>query len=316
MSTPPLSRRDFLTNAAFTGPALALAAPSAFGAEKQAAKKAAPAPIQKKYPIIAFSKPFAHLGPRETSDFVAEIGWDGIELPVRSKAGQIDPEKVDEELPKFVEAMQRNGKQVMIITTEITKLDKTAEKVLRATANLGIKKYRLGFAKYSKSEHPSKTIAEVGAALKDLAAFNKELGLQAGWQNHSGADYVGAPIWDLWTMMKDLDPKHMGMCYDIGHATLEGGLSWPIQARLMEQYFVAVFLKDFYFEKSDKGWSPRWCNFGAGSVHKSFLTWLKTTNFNGPLCQHHEYKELGKDAEMIANMKKDLATLREWLATA
>jgi ADP-ribosyl-[dinitrogen reductase] hydrolase len=30
-----------------------------------------------------------------------------------------------------------------------------------------------------------------------------------------------------------------GVCFDIGHATLEGGLSWPIQARLMEPYFVA-----------------------------------------------------------------------------
>ena len=118
------------------------AKPAAKKSVKKAAKKTAPAPIQKKYPIIAFSKPFAHLGPRETSDFVAEIGWDGIELPVRSKAGQIDPEKVDEELPKFVEAMQRNGKQVMIITTEITKLDKTAEKVLRAAASGQLNPFR------------------------------------------------------------------------------------------------------------------------------------------------------------------------------
>ena len=33
-------------------------------------------------------------------------------------------------------------------------------------------------------------------------------------------------------------------------------------------------------------------------------------------CQHHEYKTLGTGKDMIANMKKDLATLHEWLAFA
>jgi len=141
-----------------------------------------------------------------------------------------------------------------------------------------------------------------------------ESGLQGGWQNHSGADYVGAPLWDLYIMMRDLDPQHIGVCFDIGHATLEGGLSWPVQARLMEPYYVAVFLKDFYWEKTEKGWAPRWCAFGEGSVQKSFLTNLKKSAFTGPLCQHHEYKDLGTGPAMIANMKKDLAKLREWLA--
>jgi sugar phosphate isomerase/epimerase len=221
---------------------------------------------------------------------------------------------VEEDLPKMVEAMKKRGKEVTLITTEITKVDPLAEKVLRAAAKLGIKKYRLGFTKYAKDKPVPETVREVGAALKDLAALNRELGLQGGWQNHSGVDYVGASLWDLYIMMRDLDPKHIGVCFDIGHATLEGGLSWPLQARLMEPYYVAVFLKDFYWEKSAKGWAPRWCAFGEGSVQKSFLTNLKKSPYPGPLCQHHEYKELGTGPEMIANMKRDLAKLREWLA--
>jgi sugar phosphate isomerase/epimerase len=157
-------------------------------------------------------------------------------------------------------------------------------------------------------------VREQGAALKDLAALNRETGVQGGWQNHSGADYIGAPIWDLWTMLRDLDPQHIGVCFDIGHATLEGGLSWPIQARLMEPWYVAVFLKDFEWQKTENGWKPAWCHFGEGTVQRSFLTNLKAGKFAGPLCQHHEYKTLGTGAEMIANMKKDLAKLREWLA--
>ena len=296
-----LSRREFVTTTAL---ATALAATGPLAAFAQ------PAP---RFKVIAFSKPFADLSFDDTADLVADIGWDGIECPVRSKAGQIAPEKVEDDLPKMVEALKKRGKELTIVTTEITRIDPLAERILRTAAKLGIKKYRLGFEKYTKDKPVPETLREVGAALKDLAALNRELGLQAGWQNHSGADYVGAPIWDLWSMIKDLDPQTMGICFDIGHATLEGGLSWPIQARLMEPFYVAVFLKDFRWEKTDKGWQPLWCNFGEGTVQKSFLSNLKKSSFTGPLCQHHEYKTLGTGKEMVANMKKDLATLREWL---
>ena len=299
-----ITRRDFVTKTALAS-ALTAIAPSLARAESSASPR---------FKIIAFSKPFAQLGPDETADLVADVGWDGIECPVRAKAGQIAPERVEEDLPKMVEALKKRGKEVTIVTTEITKLDPLAEKVLRTTAKLGIKKYRFGFVKYTADKPVPETVREVGAALKDLAAFNRELGLQGGWQNHSGADMVGAPLWDIWTMIKDLDPRDIGVCFDIGHATIEGGLSWPVQARLMEPFYAAVFLKDFRWEKTAKGWEPVWCNFGEGAVHQSFLTKLKASSYNGPLCQHHEYKTLGTGQEMIANFKKDLAKLREWLA--
>lgn len=294
------SRREFLQRAALA--AAATFTPAAFAQPEQ------------RFKVIAFSKPFANLNFEDTADFVAEIGWDGIECPVRSKSGHIAPEKVAEDLPKMVEALKKRGKEVTLVTTEITKVNPLAEKVLRTMATLGIKKYRLGFVKYTKDRPIPETLRETGAALKDLAALNRELGLQGGWQNHSGVDYVGAPIWDVWTMIRDLDPKHIGICFDIGHATLEGGLSWPIQARLMEPFYAAVYLKDFNWEKTDKGWKPNWCNFGEGAVQKSFIDGLKKSAFAGPLSQHHEYKTLGTGKEMVANMKKDLATLREWLA--
>src|SRR5882757_6265183 len=212
MNSPtPLTRRQFVTRTAL---ATALTAAAPFDALAQAAPR---------FKIIAFSKPFAELNFEDTADLVADIGWDGIECPVRAKAGQIAPERVEEDLPKMVEALKKRGKEVTTVTTEITKIDPLAERVLRTTAKLGIKKYRLGFEKYTKDKPVPDTLRDVGGALKDLAALNRELGLQGRWQNHSGADYVGAPIWDIWTMIKDLDPKAIGICFDIGHATLEGG---------------------------------------------------------------------------------------------
>lgn len=302
--TSVLTRRHFVAASALA---------TAAGVFQMPHVASAQAPAAPRWKIIAFSKPFAKLSADETADLVAEVGWDGIDCPVRSKSGQIAPERVEEDLPKMAEALRKRGKELTMITTEIVRVDPLAEKVLRTAARLGVKSYRLGFAHYPKDKPLAETLREFGAALRDLAALNRELGLQGGYQNHSGAAYIGAPIWDVWTLIKDLPVEQLGVCFDISHAVIEGGLSWPLEARLMEPHFVAVFLKDFRWEQTEKGWKPKWCPFGEGAVPRSFLANLKKSDFTGPLCQHHEYP-LGAGAEMIAHLKRDLSTLREWLA--
>lgn len=299
----PFTRRQFLqTSALVLGSA--------------AAVRGAASPAVPRWPIICFSKPFSDFSPDDTADLVAEVGWDGIECPVREKATHIKPERVEEDLPKMAEALQRRGKEITIVTTDILRVDARSEKILRTLARLGIKRYRLGFAHYTKEQPIPDTLREFGAALKDLAAFNRELGLQGGYQNHSGATYVGGPIWDLWLMMKELDPASMGLCFDIGQAMIEGGLSSPIQARLTEKLWVAVYLKDFYWEKNAaKGWQPRWCALGEGRVPKQFFDDLKTSSFAGPISQNHEHLKVGMPrTELLAALKKDYAHLRAWLA--
>ena len=62
------------------------------------------------------------------------------------------------------------------------------------------------------------------------------------------------------------------------------------------------------------GQKARWCPLGEGAVQKSFFDWLKTTNFTGPISQHHEYDGLGTGAEMVKHLQRDLVQLRTWLA--
>lgn len=302
MTTNQFSRRVFLSRTALAATAFA-AVP---------ALPALAAPAAKKFKIIAFSKPFQNLNARATADLVADIGWDGIECPVRAK-GQIEPEKVEDELPKMVDALQQRGKEVYMITTDIGEVNALNEKVLRTAAKSGIKRYRLKFWKYDRKRPIPEQLAEAHAQLKDLVQLNRELGLKAGFQNHSGANMMGAPVWDIYEIIKNLDKKYMGICFDIGHATLEGGLSWPTQVQLMEPYFTAVYVKDFYWRKGEKGWESVWCPLGEGAVHKEFFQTLKKSSYEGAISQHHEYKNLGAGPEMMAHFKQDLATLKSWL---
>ena len=260
--------------------------------------------------LIGFTKPVDPLSPEETADVVSFAGWDGVELGIRSKSGHVKPDRVEEDLPKMADALKKAGKEITIATTEVTEVNALNERVLRASAKLGIRIFRLGFFKYDKTTPFPRQLAEVRSRLKDIAALAKELGMTAGFQNHSGSDYVGAGIWDTWSLINDL--PSVGFCFDIGHATIEGGLSWPNEARLARPHFAAVFAKDFIWQKTDGQWKVEWVRFGEGMVNRAFFKWLKESGYTGPVCQHHEYAH-GKGDVLRQNLKRDADVLRGWL---
>lgn len=296
-----LTRRTFLSRAS----AAALAVPFASALAEESAPP--------RYPIHTFTKPFQKLSFEDTADVIAEVGYDGIELPLR-KGGQILPERVEEDLPKMVEALQKRGKVVGHLTTDLYSPDEPhAEKILRTAKKLGITKYRLGFRRYDLKRPIQPQLDALKPGLKDLAAMNKDIGVQGGIQNHSGADYVGSAVWDIYELVRGLDPAQLGTCFDIGHATVEGGTNWPLHARLMQPWFTFVYVKDVNWERGPKGVVAKWGPLGTGVVHPEFFTWLKTTPYAGPICQHCEYLT-GATPEDRAQMKKDLALLKSWLA--
>ena len=299
MSRIALPRREFITTAIGALAACSASRSHAVGAP------------EKRFPIITFSKPFQTLDFADTADLLAEVGYDGIECPVRAK-GQILPERVEEDLPRLHAALRARGRDLTLITTDVGSVTPLNEKVLRTAARLGVKRYRLTTFHYDLNKPLLAQIEARKAPLRELAALNKELGMHGGLQNHSGRDYLGAPVWDLHELVKDIDPAHLGVCFDIGHATAEGGSSWPIEARLMEPYFTCVYVKDFSWKKTGERWQADWGPLGTGMVDPRFFQWLKESSYRGPISQHCEYLA-GGGPEQRTQMKKDLAVLRGWL---
>ena len=215
----------------------------------------------------------------------------------------------------MVDALKKRQKRIHIVTTSIRRADDPlSEKTLRTISQLGFQKYRLAFWKYDLDRPIQPQIEDIRAQLRDLVDLNKELGLQAGFQNHSGRQFVGAPVWDIHDLVKDMDARYIGGCFDIGHATLEGGYAWPLHARRMINHLTAVFVKDFYWVVDNNEWRAKWCPLGQGMVNPEFFKWLKSTPYRGPISQHHEY-ELGSPNKSIPLFKRDLRVLKKWLAT-
>ena len=296
-------RREFLGKVAVGGAMMAASAPlGALAAESG-----------QQQPIVVFSKAFQQLSFEETADLVAEIGWNGIECPVR-KGGQVLPEKVEEDLPRLVEALKKRGAAVHIMATDVRNAtDPMSLKVLRTASKLGIKHYRYGPVRYDLNRPILPQIQEVKAQIKDVVALNRELGLVGAFQNHSGGSTLGGPVWDIFEIIRDFDREHCGICFDIGHATVAGGTDWQIHARLMEPYMHTVFVKDFGWEKGPSGWVTRWKPLGEGMISHKFFSWLKKIGFKGPISQHFEY-DFGTGDAMRQAFKRDFAKLKQWLA--
>lgn len=259
--------------------------------------------------IGGFTKPFAHLGAEESAEIVERIGWDGVELPVRERSTHIALDRVEEDLPIMHDALAKRGKKIHLITTSISSVNTETERVLRTAAKLGIKQYRLSYIRWDPSKHPMKDLASYKPQMKELAALNRELGIQGVYQNHNGSRNAGAAIWDIYELLHDIDPAYLGICFDIGHATIEGGFAWKTHFQLSRPIMLLAYVKDFVWERTEEGWEEKWVHLGDGMVNPDYFDMLLKSGYRGPIIQHHEYDH-GQGDVLVEHCKKDLAALR------
>jgi sugar phosphate isomerase/epimerase len=281
--------------------------------------KFASANNRSKFKIGGFTKELQSLSYEETAQAVFNMGWDGIECPVRP-GGHVLPERVEEDLPRMVEALQKRKLELQIMATSIhNPSEKYTERVLRTARQLGIRYYRMGWWNYDFSKPIQRQLDDIKVQMKELAELNGELDIIGVYQNHSGDDSVGAPVWDIYELLSDVRSDYIGCHFDIGHATVEGGYAWRIHYERIKPFIKAVIVKDFkwLYTESRQG-EAEWCPIGQGMIHPEFFKLLKTSAFNGPVTMHFEYDVPGTGNERLKNlmnaMKKDGEVLRKWLS--
>ena len=305
----PLSRRALLA-----GSALLMARPAA---------------AKPKLKVAIFSKHLQFLSGEDLARAIAQMGFDGVDLTVR-KGGHVEPARVAQDLPPLVAISKQHGLEVPMVTTDIADAETPyTEDILKTMAGLGIRNYRFGAFKWSRDQSYPAQLDAMKPRLAKLAALNARYQTCAMYHTHSGAGLVGASIWDLYLLMKDLDPKTMGINYDVGHATIEGGLGgWIASYKISGAHVRGIAVKDFLWEKDAKGsWREEWKPIGEGMVRfPQFFAMVAESGFDGPLQLHYEYPLGGANngtrqitipqQEVFAAMKKDLVTVRGFLAQA
>ena len=273
--------------------------------------------------IHLFSKHLQWLDYENMSKVAKEIGFDGLDLTVRKK-GHVLPENVEKDLPKAVKAMQKAGLKAEMMTTTITNIQEpTTEKILKTASQLGIKSYRMGWLKYKDNQPIAEQIENFKPQLKELEQMNEYYKIRGDYQNHAGTS-VGAAVWDIWMLIKDLNPKWLGCQYDIRHAMVEGLNSWEVGLKLLQSHIQSLDFKDFTYIQKESSWTVKNTPFGDGAVNfKKYIQLLKDLNINAPISLHAEYdlgganhgtRKLTIPAEkVITDLKQDLNRLKTLL---
>jgi sugar phosphate isomerase/epimerase len=275
--------------------------------------------------ICVFSKHLQFLGYDEMAETAAEIGFDGVDLTVRS-GGHVLPENVTKDLPEAIKAIEKAGLKTPMMASDVNNPeDSLTEPVLRTAADLGIKYYRMGYLKYDFTKGVIPTLDGYKSRIKKLIQLNKEYGIIGNYQNHDGTN-VGAPIWDLWYLFNEYQPDWIGCQYDIRHATVEGGRSWPVDLQVIAPYIDTLVIKDHKWGKVNGSWRIINTPIGEGMVDfNKYFQMIKELEIGGPITIHFEYpmterpeEEMDKitlKSQVMDAMRKDLTVLKEILTS-
>lgn len=307
------SRRHFLKQSTLALGALPLL-PSSFPKRVEPGVVAFP-------DVHIFSKHLQFLNYADMADAAAMMGFQGVDLTVRP-GGHVLPERVEDDLPKVVDALKKVGFAPNLMTTAVGDATNAMDiRVLRAASKAGFQHYRTNWYPYDKTRSIPESIQRFQGQMRALSELSKSLKLTGYYQNHAGL-LVGSSVWELWEILKTADPVHMGVQYDIRHATVEGGTSWPNGLRLLQSQIKSLTLKDFQWAKKNGKWVVEDVPVGEGMVDFNFyFQLLKQANLRVPVSLHIEYPMGGAESgatrlsipqnDLFAAIKRDLNRLKE-----
>ncbi len=299
------SRRTFIKTSTLglTGIAFGLKSAASFVSDVEKSKR----------PIHVFTKCLQFLNYDEMANVLAKNGFDGADLTVR-RGGQVNPENVETDLPKAIKSLRNAGVDSNMIVTDINDPENPLSKrVLKTMADLGIQYYRMGYINFDDKKSVPQNLDEIQLTFEKLEKLNKQYGVTGNYQNHSGTR-VGGPVWDLYYILKDRNPDYIGVQYDVRHATVEGGISWPMGMKLLAPWIRTTDIKDFIWEKNEKGkWALKNVPLGEGMVDfDKYFGLYKELNIEAPVSIHYEY-DLGGAEHGDQNPTMTLDEINKWL---
>lgn len=281
----------------------------------------------------------------ETGIEVAKAaGFPAIAWTVRPGA-HIEPANVEKELPRVVELTHKAGLATPMIITAIGDANApNAEAILGTMQRLGIQRYRAASTRYDYKGDVEAQLEAFRGKMAALAKLNERFGTRGLVHTHSRANTIGGGAWDLWFTLRGLDPRFIGINYDIGHVMAKGGAGWMESARASHRYIGALSVKDFVWRRRTDApagawpWETQFVQPGQGMVNfPEIFKYFQSIGFNGPLETYFEYEvdvpgrtekmdmlgtdygkwklEISREA-FTAHMKRDVTFYKQLLAEA
>jgi sugar phosphate isomerase/epimerase len=262
-------------------------------------------------PVMTFAKHLQWLSFDKVAVFLEENDLDGIEATVR-KGGQVEPENVERDLPRLVEALEKRGRKVVMITTDVNDAENPlSQRVIKTADSLGIKWFRMAYYRYDLERPILAQLEEYHQTAMRLADYLGGFQIMGLYQNHASRNLVGGPIWDLHRLLEGIPADRVAAVYDLRHATVEGGLSWPLTWRVIRDRVRLIYMKDFRWEGRKAVNVP----LGTGQVDPALYEMVSTEVSEGtPVSLHMEYidhRDPAKQRECMEAITRDRQALRK-----
>lgn len=261
---------------------------------------------KKQVELSVFTKPWKMPLP-ELGDFIAGLGFDAVELPVRP-GYPVEPENVTQELPKAARCLAEHGVRIASVAGP------TDEATISACSESGVQIIRtmvsVGEGGYMSTEARTKQDYEAMVPLLD------KYGVTLGVQNHCDAFVCNAM--GLRHLLEGFDRKHVAAVWDAAHNALNGedpelaiDIVWP--------WLCMVNLKNAFWTRKNgpEAENVEWTHYWT-SGRQGLASWprvaaeLQKRGFNGVVCLTAEYSD---DASVDRLVKEDIAfasSLFEW----
>lgn len=232
---------------------VALAAQATQASQAPQSSQAAPSatPVANPLKIDAYSRHLQWLRtPDDVAQAVIDMGFTGLDITVRPYPGHVDPAKVAQDLPPFVNGIRKHGIAVTTITCPITDADSpNAEEILATASSLGITHYWWGTFRYDTTKPVMEQLDALKPRVEKLEALNRKYKMKAMYHTYEGDMTVGAAIWDFLYVLKNFDPAYVSFHYDVGHMVVAGGgNTWALNLRAAGPYIGGVSAKDYVID--------------------------------------------------------------------
>ncbi len=238
--------------------------------------------------FTVFTKPWPEKTLPELAKFVKELGFDGVELPVRPNF-QVRPEGVARGLPEAARIFADHGLEIGSVAGP------TDEATIAACGEAGVPIIRV-MARIDMSIGYSASEDNMRRQYDALVPLLEKHGVTIGVQNH--CDYMIGSAIGLMHLIEKYDPKHVGAVLDPAHCGLDGEPD-DMAIDIAWSHLVLVNLKAGHRRKigrSDDGdvqWKSTWVTGKQGITSWPIVAIeLKKRGYRGDLCLTAEYSNL------------------------
>jgi len=158
-----------------------------------------------------FTKPWKDLSVWGLASFISDLGFDGIEFPLR-EGYQLSPENAHQ-LPQLVKQFEDHGLKIYSVASS------TDEHIFSACAEAGVPIIRI-MPEITLKEGYMESEKRARAHIESLIPLCERYGVKVGIQQHFGNNIVDSM--GLLHLIEDIDPNYVGAIWDSAHDALAG----------------------------------------------------------------------------------------------